>query len=332
MSAPGAADRARRLLSLIPWLEQNHPSGADIGEVATMYGYPPADLVRDLTDVVNFVSADPYQSFLLFEILVTEDRIRVERNDLLGKPMRMDPADLAALVAAGRAVAALLEVDELGPLEVDELGRRKVDELGPLERAVAKLAGARGSEAEAVQIRLAAGDEPVLQVIREGIGTGRCIDIDYYSYGRDVETSRVVEPHRCLYDGFWYLMAHCRLREAPRVFRLDRVRRAELTDEVFQPPDDVAEAMDGIPVDGSLPEVTLLLDPGVRWVVDQSPHTGLDSGPDGRLRVTLPVTADRWLERLLLRLGPAAEVVVAPPGLGTDLRAAAARRVLARYR
>ena len=316
MSAPGAADRARRLLSLIPWLEQNHPSGADIGEVATMYGYPPADLVRDLTDVVNFVSADPYQSFLLFEILVTEDRIRVERNDLLGKPMRMDPADLAALVAAGRAVAALLDVDELGPLE----------------RAVAKLAGARGSEAEAVQIRLAAGDEPVLQVIREGIGTGRCIDIDYYSYGRDVETSRVVEPHRCLYDGFWYLMAHCRLAEASRVFRLDRVRRAELTDEVFQPPDDVAEAMDGIPVDGSLPEVTLLLDPGVRWVVDQYPHTGQDSEPDGRLRVTLPVTADRWLERLLLRLGPAAEVVVAPPGLGTDLRAAAARRVLARYR
>ena len=324
MSAPGAADRARRLLSLIPWLEQNHPSGADIGEVATMYGYPPADLVRDLTDVVNFVSADPYQSFLLFEILVTEDQIRVERNDLLGKPMRMDPADLAALVAAGRAVAALLEVDELGPLEVNV--KRS------LERAVAKLAGARGSEAEAVQIRLAAGDEPVLQVIREGIGTGRCIDIDYYSYGRDVETSRVVEPHRCLYDGFWYLMAHCRLAEAPRVFRLDRVRRAELTDDGFQPPDDVAEAMDGIPVDGSLPEVTLLLDPGVRWVVDQYPHTGLDSEPDGRLRVTLPVTADRWLERLLLRLGPAAEVVVAPPGLGTDLRAAAAQRVLARYR
>ena len=324
MSAPGAADRARRLLSLIPWLEQNHPSGADIGEVAARYGYPPADLVRDLTDVVNFVSADPYQSFLLFEILVTEDQIRVERNDLLGKPMRMDPADLAALVAAGRAVAALLEVDELGPLEVNV--KRS------LERAVAKLAGARGSEAEAVQIRLAAGDEPVLQVIREGIGTGHCIDIDYYSYGRDVETSRVVEPHRCLYDGFWYLMAHCRLREAPRVFRLDRVRRAELTDEVFQPPDDVAEAMDGIPVDGSLPEVTLLLDPGVRWVVDQYPHTGQDSEPDGRLRVTLPVTADRWLERLLLRLGPAAEVVVAPPGLGTDLRAAAARRVLARYR
>jgi proteasome accessory factor C len=230
--------------------------------------------------------------------------------------MRMDPADLAALVAAGRAAAALLDEEELGPLE----------------RAVAKLAGTRGSVAEAVQIRLAAGDEPVLQVIREGIGTGRCIDIDYYSYGRDMETRRVVEPHRCLYDGFWYLMAHCRVAEGPRVFRLDRIRRAELTDDGFQPPDDVAEAMDGIPVDGSLPEVTLLLDPGVRWVVEQYPHTGLELEKDGRLRVTLPVTADRWLERLLLRLGPAVEVVAAPPGLGVDLRAAAARRVLARYR
>ena len=48
--------------------------------------------------------------------------------------------------------------------------------------------------------------------------------------------------------------------------------------------------------------------------------------------MTLPVTADRWLERLLLRLGPAAEVVGAPVGLGEDLRSAAAERVLARYR
>jgi len=135
-------------------------------------------------------------------------------------------------------------------------------------------------------------------VIRDGIGSGRCIDIDYYSYGRDVETSRVVEPHRCLYDGFWYLMAHCRLAGGPRVFRLDRIRQAVLTSDVFQPPDEVAEAMDGIPLDGSLPEVTLLLDPGVRWVVDQYPHTGLVMEPDGRLRVTLPVTAERWLERL----------------------------------
>ena len=51
---------------------------------------------------------------------------------------------------------------------------------------------------------------------------------------------------------------------------------------------------------------------------------------DGRLDVDLVVSEDAWLERLLLRLGPDAEVV-APKGR-RDAAAAAAARVLARYR
>jgi predicted DNA-binding transcriptional regulator YafY len=51
--------------------------------------------------------------------------------------------------------------------------------------------------------------------------------------------------------------------------------------------------------------------------------------PDGRLRVTFTVVGDRWLERVLLRLGPEAEVV--SPGDLRDAGRDAARRVLARY-
>ena len=52
----------------------------------------------------------------------------------------------------------------------------------------------------------------------------------------------------------------------------------------------------------------------------------------GVLRVTLGVTATPWLERILLQLGPAAQVVTLDPRLGgADLAAAAADRVLARY-
>jgi len=116
------------------------------------------------------------------------------------------------------------------------------------------------------------------------------------------------------------------------VFRLDRVRDATLTDLPFTPAEEASEAMDGIPVDGSVPEVVLELDPEAHWVVEQYPHSALDRLDDGRVRVTLPVTADRWLERLLLRLGPSGRIVSAPEGLGEDLRAAAATRVLSRYR
>jgi len=89
--------------------------------------------------------------------------------------------------------------------------------------------------------------------------------------------------------------------------------------------------MDGIPVDGSIPEVVLDLDDSARWVAAQYPNRGTEE-VDGRLRVIIPVTAERWLERLLLRLGPAARIVEAPEGQGDELRRAAATRILARYR
>ena len=316
MSGLSAAQRVQRLLALIPWLREHRPGGAPIAEVSDRFDYPAADLVSDLTDVVNFVSADRYQHFLSFDVVVTEDRIRIDRDALLDRPMRMGSADLAALVAAGRAAAVLLGDDQLGPLE----------------RAVAKLVGTQTSKAPTVELRLTSGGEKVLTLLREAIRSGRCVELDYYSYNRDEETRRVVEPHRCIYDGFWYLTAYCRSVGAGRVFRLDRVRGATLTDLPFVPAEEEAEAMDGIPVDGSLPEVVLELDPEAHWVVDQYPHTALDRLDDGRVRVTLPVTADRWLERLLLQLSPSARVVSALAGQGEELRAAAAARVLSRYR
>ena len=47
------------------------------------------------------------------------------------------------------------------------------------------------------------------------------------------------------------------------------------------------------------------------------------------MRATFPVASQRWLERLLLRLGPEAEVVA--PAEWRELGADVARRVLARY-
>ena len=316
MSGLSAAQRVQRLLALIPWLREHRPGGATIAEVSDRFDYPTADLVSDLTDVVNFISADRYQLFLSFDVLVTEDWIRIDRDALLNRPMRMRSADLAALMAAGRAAAMLLGDDRLGPLE----------------RAVAKLVGTETAEAPTVELRLTSGGEKVLTLLREAIRSGRCVELDYYSYNRDEESRRVVEPHRCVYDRFWYLTAHCRSVGAGRVFRLDRVRDATLTDLPFTPAEEASDAMDGIPIDGSVPEVILELDPEVHWVVDQYPHSDLDRLSDGRVRVTLPVTADRWLERLLLRLGPSGRIVSAPAGLGEDLRAAAATRVLSRYR
>jgi len=321
MPSLSAAERAGRLLNLIPWVEKRGSAGASIEELERAFEYPAATLVADLTEVVNFVTGDRYGLYtdLVFDVAVADGRVWVNRNDLLGRPLSVDRVALVAAVAAGRAVVGQLPADEDPDAGMD-----------PLARAVAKLSVALGAGSESIEVRLRSATDGYLEVLQKAIAEGQCVELTYHSYGRDVESTRVVEPHRCLYDGFWYLTAFCRLAGAMRSFRLDRVRNAVLADERFALPDDPEASMDGIPVDGSIPEVVLDLDDSARWVAEQYPNRGTEE-IDGGLRVVIPVTAERWLERLLLRLGPAARIVEAPEGLGSELRQAAATRILDRY-
>lgn len=49
-------------------------------------------------------------------------------------------------------------------------------------------------------------------------------------------TARVVEPHGLLLRmPIWYVIAHDRMREAARMFRVDRMRDVEVSGEVFEP-------------------------------------------------------------------------------------------------
>ena len=84
-------------------------------------------------------------------------------------------------------------------------------------------------------------------------------------------------------------------------------------------------------VGGDSPLVTLELEPSGAWVAEAYPVERVEVLADGRLRVELRVGGRAWLERLLLRLGPAARVVAGPDDLAGAGRAAAAR-VLERYR
>ena len=83
-------------------------------------------------------------------------------------------------------------------------------------------------------------------------------------------------------------------------------------------------------VDGSLPRVTVRLGQVARWVVEEYPVDSVTELDDGRLEARFAVVSERWLERLLLRAGAAAEVV--EPATWRDLGARAAERLLQRYR
>lgn len=83
------------------------------------------------------------------------------------------------------------------------------------------------------------GDAPrgtVVMVLGEAVHAGRRVWMRYRS-GRSGETEREVDPYGLVYRrGVWYVVGRDHLRGEVRMFRADRVLRAELRDERFATP------------------------------------------------------------------------------------------------
>lgn len=80
----------------------------------------------------------------------------------------------------------------------------------------------------------ARGDGRMLTRLQAILGRHRVVAMTYHSGGKDEVTEREVEPLvLCFYGGHWHLLAHCRLREAYRDFRVDRICALRSTQQPF---------------------------------------------------------------------------------------------------
>jgi predicted DNA-binding transcriptional regulator YafY len=74
--------------------------------------------------------------------------------------------------------------------------------------------------------------------LSEAIGQQQRIAMDYRSR-RDQVTHRKVEPYGIVgWEGSWYLVGYCCLRQDHRTFRLDRIQRVEVLEEPFEKAED----------------------------------------------------------------------------------------------
>ena len=314
MSRLTASERLRRLLALLPWVATQE--GPTVEEVCERFALETKDLLSDIA-LVSMVGVPPYSPGDLFDIVVEGGRVWVHMSPSFDRSFRLTPEEGLGLVAAG---ASLLAVPGADPD-------------GPLARGIAKLAATLGVEAdEALDVDLGYASAAVLGSLQRAGSERRRVRIDYYVHGRDEHTTREVDPYRVSADhGQWYLVGFDHLREEERLFRVDRVVAVEVLDATFEPPEEqrtlgLFEARDDDP------RVVLEIEPEAAWVAEVYPVEAVEPGTDGRLRVTLAISARPWLERLLLRLGPRARVVdvIGDDTLG-GCAGAAARRVLARY-
>jgi proteasome accessory factor C len=312
MGRLGASERMQRLLALVPWVAAH--DGPTIAEVCERFDLEPKTLLRDL-ETLMFVGVYPYTPAELIEVVVEEGRVWIRYADYFQRPLRLTAEEALTLVAASQAL----------------LSAPGADPGGALARALRQLAGSLHLDPEAAEVRLEPVDSATLDVLRRATVEHRPVEVDYYAFGRDELTHRVIEPFQVYADqGQWYVAAHCRSAGAERVFRVDRVHGAELLDERFEPPHDppTLGVFQPRPED---PRVTLRLRPEAGWVLEQYPIESAVPLAEGGVEVTLVVSARLWLARLLLRLGPQAQVVRADAGLD-DVAGEAARQVLSRYR
>ncbi|MFC7217881.1 helix-turn-helix transcriptional regulator [Streptomyces polyrhachis] len=298
------------MLSLVTYLRER--DGSYVADVARAFGITEAELIRDLN--VLPMCGTSFRGGDLLDIDTDGERVwfRNPEATSTGEPLRLAADEATALLVAARAVATLPGLRE---------GDRQA-----LLRATAKLEAAAGEMADAsASLTVTFESEGgVFAEVDRAIAQRRRLRLTYYSPARDELTEREVDPIRLFTVGRTYLEAWCRLSEARRTFRLDRVAEIRMLDLPADPPQveprDLGESLVRTTEDD--PEVVVEVGPGGRWVAEYYPHEGAQELPDGGLRITLRAPDPSSLRRLALRLGRDGRIV-SPGELAESARRAA---------
>ncbi len=333
MNTPASAkDQVARLLTLVPYLHAHGQVRLD--EAARALGVEPDQLFGDLK--VLFMCGLPggYPDDLIDvdidalqgpDGLRSDGVIKVSNADYLARPLRLSPTEASAVIVALRALR----------------NGAKDDTREVVDRALAKLeaAAAQGSAQGSAAAQIDPGDgaaDTDLALLASQLQTaadrGRQVRLSYYVPSRDEQSDRVVDPRGVVTaEGHLYLDAWCHSAEAPRLFRLDRIDRAEVLDDPVETPQEGPRDLgDGIFSQSTdVTPVTLLLEPEARWMTSYYPVEEIREVGQDRMEVVLLVADERWLTRLMLRLAPHATVVSPPEYAETFM--AAAQRALSLY-
>jgi proteasome accessory factor C len=247
----------------------------------------------NVLNVVNFGGG----SYVLYaEIIETEEgegTIEVDPepySDNFDRPARLLPVEGKALVAA-----------------IDLIGEHIPE--GSLSSAREKIVAALGEDPmeHGLQVAHAASDDTDLaRLVSTAIVEHRLIELEYFKENENEISQRTVEPY-ALTNGRegWYVACFDPERDGVRHFRLDRIKRAEISDERFEPRPEVDPAAE---VDGWLRTGEVQASRTARvWVSPERARWArearrvVDERADGSVIVELSFAGVDWLVREILK-------------------------------
>ena len=156
---------------------------------------------------------------------------------------------------------------------------------------------------------------PMLEKLRLAARERRRVRMIHRGYGRAEATERVFEPYALVHGwGWWYAIGYCRLREANRSFRVDRIIELTLLDETFEvPPDfDIRAYLAANPNEQQpLIKVRLRFIPEATWLAHDNRvmWESLSEQTDGSVIVTMLNPDVSWAASTVLSFGSAVRVL-----------------------
>jgi len=178
----------------------------------------------------------------------------------------------------------------------------------------------------------------LLEALTNAARERRTITVRYFSFARERETTRRLDPYRLWYHGGGlYVVGYCHTRKDVRTFAVERIRRLELTRRSFSVrPDFDFEAYTRDSFGLMRDEVVTVR---IRFRRDQAkyvrervwhPSQTFEDHPDGSLTITFRVGGTVEVKRWILGFGAGAEVLE-PASLRREI-AAEARKIADRER
>nr|WP_246279494.1 WYL domain-containing protein [Psychromicrobium silvestre] len=302
-----AQDHLRRLVDLVPFLV--HHQGMHLDEIATEFGISRRQLEADLN--LMMVSGLPggFHGDLM-DVSWDDGHVYIADAEELSEPVRFSLDEASALLVGLETLSAL------PGLAGDSAVRT----------AMAKISAATGEAASGITGTIGVRLSPPqhagsLELLQQAMREKRQLRLSYLVPHRDEVTERTVDPLRIFSDDqAWYLQAWCHSAEAQRIFRLDRIRNAELAGFIEDAVESAFPERLFTPGEQDA-EVTLLLDRSARWVADyydaQSVRLAVDESARWHALVTIQVGTTDWLPQLVAQYGGAVRLL-APPQAAQD--------------
>ena len=302
-------ERINRILFILSYVSKNQ--GITLQDLAERVGMRPKQLMKEL-DFMLLIGKPPFRPDDYVDIYVEEQRVYIEYDQMLNRPLRFTRPE---------ALALLISLKLLDP-EVDPKTIRS------LKKTIEKVISTSLDPTARLEDRivLEQPSRPVSQhfaLLRQSIEEHCKAEIEYYSLTRDATSNRVIHPYFLTKNlGYWYLTGHCELRKDVRTFKFERILSVELHQEDFPIPQDldINKYKQNFLKSMGPNKIEIYFGPQVApWIKEKWGPSATRKGKDGGLVLTLSSETLEYPSRLILSFAPHAKPV-SPPELIEKVR------------